>query len=664
MAKSLDFGQIELDVARCTWHLLTGTQRTVSLQMEHKRHRKVARLIRRKQRRLANLINITLVQSYKSFSGSNIKSNSSQGAAVVVVEKDNTLRYYQGYHDVACIILSTLSGCSPVRLRPSEQFFTSMEGAAAATGLDMPAAVLLQVSQSHLRDSMRANFLQLQTALRLTILPLLAYFDREVHDRLADCEMQPFFALSWVITWFSHEIRDTELVKRLFDFFLVSHPLMPIYVSVAMVCHPLNRQELLHTECEFSELHQALAALPKNSSMVGWKYRPGDGYVSDDEEDDDLSVEMMDSQSSVDTDFLLHEEALQSIRGCVEGVRTAEAVSTVSSAVSSMNEARVPFEEILEHAVSYMERLPPRKMLGLSARYYGRDQVQELVEGAPGISFLQTPPGWTRAPRAKSDWVLRQEDRQQRGLGPSRRDRKVVEQQQQEEEQRRVKEVCNLDVEDDEDRKRILADDKSKALAILAAGYGAGDDVERRRRRQRRGMMVGAVVVAALAISVGLGIQWSRRRQTSTTAASLGEALSFPSGTVADSGAKTETFKVMATSGQEPTPPSPPVMEKLRDTVFPEGRHESSHTALQVLEQQKARTVSPAVISVVVHQVTRRLQQILRNVILKPLTRTIAAIERLHAAVDAAIASANVANRELRQRKLDDDKANKMKKEL
>ena len=174
MAKSIDFSQIELDVARCTWHLLTGGQRAVSLQMEHKRHRKVARLIRRKQRRLANLINIALVQSYKKISPAGSTSSSSSSEHCGILEKDNTLRYYQGYHDVACIILSTLSGSSPVRLRPSDKWFQSMEGMAVATGLDMPAAVLLQLSQSHLRDCMRANFMQLQTCIRLTVFPLIA----------------------------------------------------------------------------------------------------------------------------------------------------------------------------------------------------------------------------------------------------------------------------------------------------------------------------------------------------------------------------------------------------------------------------------------------------------------------------------------------------------
>jgi hypothetical protein len=234
LASSLDFQQIELDVARCTWHLLTGTQRLQRLQMEYKRNQLVAKLIRRKQRRLANLINLTLVKSYKRLRL--LRNDSSSSSSSSTFDRDNTLRYYQGYHDVACIILNTLSGCAPQRLpRQMVSASSSLDHIARAMGLNASASVLLQLSQSHFRDCMRANFAQLQTTMRLTLLPMIAYFDPTLHDFLADCSMEPFFALSWIITWFSHDVRDTDLTKRLFDFFISSHPLMPFYVSVAMV---------------------------------------------------------------------------------------------------------------------------------------------------------------------------------------------------------------------------------------------------------------------------------------------------------------------------------------------------------------------------------------------------------------------------------------------
>ena len=47
-------------------------------------------------------------------------------------------------------------------------------------------------------------------------------------------EVTPFFALSWVITWFSHDIDDFTTVERIFDFFLTSNPVMPLYFSAAV----------------------------------------------------------------------------------------------------------------------------------------------------------------------------------------------------------------------------------------------------------------------------------------------------------------------------------------------------------------------------------------------------------------------------------------------
>ncbi|EED92583.1 hypothetical protein THAPSDRAFT_262611, partial [Thalassiosira pseudonana CCMP1335] len=196
---SLDWEQIDRDVARVTWHLLTGNQRA---------------LLKKKQRRLGDFLNL------------------------VLLEEEDRLRYYQGFHDIAT------------------------NTAASSMGLTLASQVLRQLSHSHFRDAMRSNFNQLNAALRLVIMPLTAAFDSELHSHLYDCEMEPFFALSWIITWFSHDVRDTAVVKRLFDFFLVSHPLMSVYMSVAMMIHPLNRIEILGTDCDFACVHNALADLP------------------------------------------------------------------------------------------------------------------------------------------------------------------------------------------------------------------------------------------------------------------------------------------------------------------------------------------------------------------------------------------------------------------
>jgi len=142
---------------------------------------------------------------------------------------------------------------------------------AQAMGLDLPSKVLLKISMSHLRDSLKNDFKTLSSALRLFIMPLIEIFDSEVHSHLLECQMEPFFALSWIITWFSHDVRDTAMVKRLFDFFIASHALMPVYMSIAMVLHPVNRTEILNAECDFASVHNVLSQLPRNSSSVGYK---------------------------------------------------------------------------------------------------------------------------------------------------------------------------------------------------------------------------------------------------------------------------------------------------------------------------------------------------------------------------------------------------------
>ena len=342
---SLDAEQIDRDVSRVTWHLLTGNQRSRNFQMKYKHRKRIGTLLKKKQRRLGDFLNLVLMQSYAEV------GETEEG------KEEETLRYYQGYHDIASIFLSALGGATSVettlpiegncgKARYSSQSH-SLHGttlaadiqkantAAASMGLTLACQVLLQVSRSHHRDAMRANFQQLNAALRLIIMPLTAAFDAEVHSHLFDCEMEPFFALSWIITWFSHDVRDTSLVKRLFDFFISSHPLMSIYMSIAMMIHPLNRIEILGTDCDFACVHNTLADLPKNSSNVGWKYTPGDGgYVSGD--DDDISVT----------------EASLLDQSCDEPEEEGSQIS--SSVLNNPRNARVPFQELIDLSISLM----------------------------------------------------------------------------------------------------------------------------------------------------------------------------------------------------------------------------------------------------------------------------------------------------------------------
>ena len=499
-----DFEQIERDVARCTWHLLNGNQRQVALQMEHKRHNpRVRRWIQRKQRRLANLINLTLQQSYPLVSPK--------------------LRYYQGYHDVACVLLATLGGMSTTTTTSSSSRTTStssttVDHMACTMGLELPASVLLQITQSHLADFCKSSFASLQTALKISIFPLLWACDKPLHDHLQQAELEPFFLLSWVLTWFSHEIRDTELVKRLFDAFLVGHALLPLYTAVAMMLHPYNRQEVLACECDFSLLHQTLQALPRNSSMVGWKYRPGDGYVSDHDDDDDESDDDDDDDIVALENQLLHSDDLAFLKKQrSQNETTPEAMSMESSLVGSslVGAAKVPFQELLDHALLLMQRIPPSQLVPLATQYYGPAQVEDyMAAAAHNIHLLEpTPVEWAVSPSTPADWVLQQRARGD-GHKPTRRERKKEQELKQKYPHASTDTSTIMDAVDDdsvvdEESIRQYLKQNTHTRSVIALGYGRPKKPRFTKKQQKQ--LLG--VAAAVAVSV-IAVVWGASGET------------------------------------------------------------------------------------------------------------------------------------------------------
>ena len=59
--------------------------------------------------------------------------------------------------------------------------------------------------------------------------------DEELWAHIEECGIPPFFALSWFITWFSHNLQELHHISRLFDVLMASHPLMPIYIAAIIM---------------------------------------------------------------------------------------------------------------------------------------------------------------------------------------------------------------------------------------------------------------------------------------------------------------------------------------------------------------------------------------------------------------------------------------------
>ncbi|CAO3673614.1 unnamed protein product [Rhizopus stolonifer] len=152
-----------------------------------------------------------------------------------------SLHYYQGFHDI-CSVFLLLFG-------------------------EKPACQMLErVSLFYLRDVMFATLEPVMKQLTM-IDTLICLQDKELHDFITEAGVLPYYSLSWVITWCSHDLDNLEQISRLFDLFLTSNPLMLIYFSAAVVLS--KKEQVLALPCDTSTVHSFLTKLPSDLD-ISW----------------------------------------------------------------------------------------------------------------------------------------------------------------------------------------------------------------------------------------------------------------------------------------------------------------------------------------------------------------------------------------------------------
>eukprot|EP00658_Telonema_sp_P-2_P066255 TRINITY_DN55310_c0_g1_i1.p1 TRINITY_DN55310_c0_g1~~TRINITY_DN55310_c0_g1_i1.p1 ORF type:complete len:233 (-),score=49.06 TRINITY_DN55310_c0_g1_i1:42-740(-) len=150
------------------------------------------------------------------------------------------LNYYQGFHDICGVCLMVC-------------------------GERVGAAVAEYVATHHLQHNMLENFDVTMKSLEL-MFELTRLADPDLHWFLLEASMMPSFAVSWVLTWFSHNLSNTQVVARLFDLFIFNHPLMSVYVSASVLM--AMRHPVLQGPCEFTAVYSTLQKLPQDLDMA------------------------------------------------------------------------------------------------------------------------------------------------------------------------------------------------------------------------------------------------------------------------------------------------------------------------------------------------------------------------------------------------------------
>lgn len=124
--------------------------------------------------------------------------------------KNLDLHYTQGFHDM-CSVFYIVCG-ENLGLKLSEN-----------------------LAKRHMRDLVRDNMNVYQFILKL-LFPLLSLIDNELYNKLViESKVSSIFALSWLLTWFAHNIETFNDITRLYDFFLSTHPLMPLYFTCSIL---------------------------------------------------------------------------------------------------------------------------------------------------------------------------------------------------------------------------------------------------------------------------------------------------------------------------------------------------------------------------------------------------------------------------------------------
>ncbi|KAI9306849.1 rab-GTPase-TBC domain-containing protein [Cunninghamella echinulata] len=153
---------------------------------------------------------------------------------VEVLWRNPRLKYYQGFHDICTIFLLVL-------------------------GKKAGIPAVENVALFFIRDAMLDSFDPISKQLRLMV-SIVEYEDKEFMAFLEKHNVMPYYALSWVLTWFSHDLVDFDMITRLFDLFIASSSIMPLYVSSAITL--IRRDELLVADPEY--LHSLMTHIPHN----------------------------------------------------------------------------------------------------------------------------------------------------------------------------------------------------------------------------------------------------------------------------------------------------------------------------------------------------------------------------------------------------------------
>ncbi|KAF9031640.1 hypothetical protein BDZ89DRAFT_1063779 [Hymenopellis radicata] len=244
---------------------------------------------------------------------------------VAVFRKRPKLSYFQGYHDIITVLFLTL---------PSEVQLACAE----------------QISLHRIRDSMGLGLEPVLGLLRV-MQNLLRTVDSDYAELLERTSPLPFYALSNLLTLFSHDMPTLPLIQHVFDYVLCRPPIIVVYLATAVVLARKDEVRRLEEEDEDGMIHSLLSGLP---NITDGELPPSELIPKEEAPDEETlppasdlepKIEELEPELPSKTDSLPPIEETASSNGCadpnVPPAKSEEDVASIEPKVEEIDPAVV-----------------------------------------------------------------------------------------------------------------------------------------------------------------------------------------------------------------------------------------------------------------------------------------------------------------------------------
>lgn len=180
------------------------------------------------------------VPKYNSHPNSNRLKDKLTKLIVTLLIKKPGLHYYQGFHDV-CLTYMAIYGYQ-LALKKMEKL------------IDSHFSIFMQPTMNETQEF-------------LALIPIIiGLHDVKLQDFLEQAEVGTIFALSWVITWFSHVLANESDIETIFNYLEQSEDAhLILYLCAEIVIY--KKDELLKLDPEMSTVHHFLSQIPRQQEL-------------------------------------------------------------------------------------------------------------------------------------------------------------------------------------------------------------------------------------------------------------------------------------------------------------------------------------------------------------------------------------------------------------